>query len=245
LHDPTSGLEPATGNDQSCVETHRTISILLKQSRQVGLAQRVPLRKSGGGYESFTDRPTPIRQRGRRFAPHLFKASADTSAASPVRRRNALKLQNASVWVRLFMPDYAAAAATLRFLGIGGYAGWRQLRVPNPERVGEALAALRAMSWQEFAAKMEAAFRSDGYAVVALTRGGADFELRKGGRVALARCKRWKVAQTGIEPLRELLLANYTYLQCYSRIATFLPGRKQIQSIRATPQWPSGLKQRS
>ncbi len=73
----------------------------------------------------------------------------------------------------------------------------------------EVLAALRTMSWQEFAAKMEAGFRSDGYAVVALAHCAGDFELRKGGRVALAGCKRWKVAQTSIERLRELLLANY------------------------------------
>ena len=110
--------------------------------------------------------------------------------------------------VRQFMPDYAALASTLPFLGIAGYAGWRQTRVLSPERVGEALAAIRAMSWQEFAAKMEAAFRGDGYAVAVLTRGAADFELRKSGRVALACCKRWKVAQTGIEPLRELWLAT-------------------------------------
>jgi restriction system protein len=110
--------------------------------------------------------------------------------------------------VRLFMPDYVAFAATLPFLGIAGYAGWRQSRVPSPERVAEMLAALRSMSWQEFAVIMETAFRSDGYAVTVLTRGAADFELRKSGRVALAACKRWKVAQTGIEPLRELLLAK-------------------------------------
>src|SRR5450830_1725599 len=87
--------------------------------------------------------------------------------------------------VRQFMPDYAALASTLPFLGIAGYAGWRQSRVPNSERVVEVLAALRAMSWQEFAAIMEAAFRSDGYAVAVLTRGAADFELRKDGRFAL------------------------------------------------------------
>lgn len=110
--------------------------------------------------------------------------------------------------VRQFMPDYAALASTMPFLGIAGYAGWRQSRVLSPERVGDALAALRAMSWQEFAAKMEAAFRSEGYAVAALTHGGADFELRKNDHVALACCKRWKVAQTGMEPLRELLLAK-------------------------------------
>ncbi|MCX7142261.1 MAG: restriction endonuclease [Proteobacteria bacterium] len=110
--------------------------------------------------------------------------------------------------VRQFMPDYAAFASTLPFLGIAGYAGWRQSRVPDPERVAEALTALRAMSWQDFSEKMETAFRSDGYAVAVLKRGAADFELKKGGRVALACCKRWKVAQTGIEPLRELLLAK-------------------------------------
>ena len=112
--------------------------------------------------------------------------------------------------VRLFMPDYAALAATLPFLGIAGYAGWRQSRVLSAEHVGDALAALRAMPWREFAAIMETAFRGDGYAVVALNRDAADFELRKNGRVALAGCKRWKVAQTGIEPLRELLLAKET-----------------------------------
>jgi len=110
--------------------------------------------------------------------------------------------------VRQFMPDYAAVAATLPFLGIAGYAAWRQSRVLNPERVAETLAAVRAMPWQEFAAVMETAFASDGYAVAALTRGAAAFELSKGGRVALASCKRWKVAHTGVEPLRELLQAK-------------------------------------
>jgi restriction system protein len=110
--------------------------------------------------------------------------------------------------VRQFMPDYAAVASTLPFLGIAAYAGWRQSRVPSTERIADELAAARAMSWQEFAATMDAAFRSEGYAVVALKRGAADFELRKDGRCALASCKRWKVAQTGIEALRELVLAT-------------------------------------
>jgi restriction system protein len=112
--------------------------------------------------------------------------------------------------VRQFMPDYAAVASTLPFLAIAGYAGWRQSRAPNPERVGEVLAALRALSWQEFSSGIEAAFRSEGYAVAGFASGGADFELRKNGRVALAACKRWKVAQAGIEPLRELFQAKQT-----------------------------------
>lgn len=110
--------------------------------------------------------------------------------------------------VRQFIPDFVALAATLPFLVIASYAGWRQSRVPDPERVAQMLATLRSLSWQEFAAVMDAGFRSDGYAVAALKRGAADFELRKGDRVALACCKRWKMAQAGIEPLRELLLAK-------------------------------------
>ena len=112
--------------------------------------------------------------------------------------------------VRQFMPDYAALASTLPFLGIAGYAGWRQSRALSPKRAGEALAALRALPWQEFSARMATAFRSEGYEVAVLARGAADFELRKSGRVALAGCKRWKVAQTGIEPLRELFQAKET-----------------------------------
>ena len=110
--------------------------------------------------------------------------------------------------VRQFMPAYAAAAATLPFLGIAAYAGWLQSRVPSAEHVAADLAAARALSWQAFSEIMAEAFRSEGYAVTALARGAADFELHKGGRVALAGCKRWKVAQTGVEPLRELLQAK-------------------------------------
>lgn len=110
--------------------------------------------------------------------------------------------------VRQFMPDYAAAFSTLPFLGIAGYAGWRQLRAPSPERVSASLEVLRAMSWQNFSAKMEAVFRADGYVVTAVAGAGADFALQKDGRVALVACKRWKVAQGGIAPLRALVEAK-------------------------------------
>jgi restriction system protein len=110
--------------------------------------------------------------------------------------------------VRQFMPDYAALASTLPFLAIAGYAGWRQMRAPSAERGADSLAALRALPWRVFAARIEEAFRRDGHAVAALAGSAADYELRKSGRVALLGCKRWKVAQTGVEPLRELLQAK-------------------------------------
>lgn len=108
---------------------------------------------------------------------------------------------------KLDVPDgqtaYAIFAA-LPFLVIGAYAGWQQLRAPSAERVAATLEALRSMSWEGFSAALEDAFRRDGYSVSRLDIPGADFELGKSGRICLVSCKRWKVARTGVEPLKEL-----------------------------------------
>lgn len=110
--------------------------------------------------------------------------------------------------VRQFLPNLAAFASTLPLLGIAGYAGWRQLRAPGDEGGADALAEMRSLSWRDFSGRIEAAFRCDGYTTIALAGKVADFELSKSGRVTLAGCKRWKVAQSGVEPLRELLKAK-------------------------------------
>jgi restriction system protein len=109
--------------------------------------------------------------------------------------------------VRLVLPavpvGYAMFAA-LPFLVIGAVAGWRQLRAPSAARVGNTLEALRAMSWGDFSSAIEDAFRRDGYTVNRLAGGAADFEMTKAGRTSLVACKRWKVARTGVDPLRDL-----------------------------------------
>jgi restriction system protein len=106
--------------------------------------------------------------------------------------------------VRLFLPDIVAIATGVPFLGIAAYAAWRQLRAPRAANVTAALDKIRAMSWENFSAVIHEAFRRDGYEVTELRGSPADFELRKSGKVAIACCKRWKVAQTGVGPLREL-----------------------------------------
>ena len=106
-----------------------------------------------------------------------------------------------------FHEAYAIFVA-LPFLVIGCVSGWRQLRVPSAEAVATRLETLRAQSWDEFSAALEAAFRRDGYDVARLNGAGADFQLTKGGRVSLVGGKRWKVARTGVEPLRELEAAK-------------------------------------
>ena len=106
--------------------------------------------------------------------------------------------------LREFLPDVVAAASTVPFVGIAIYSGWIQMQVPSPDRVSEVLERLRGMSWTEFSGLLNAGFRRDGYEVKMLDSGAAEFEIRKAGRTTLVACKRWKVASTGIGPLKEL-----------------------------------------
>lgn len=105
---------------------------------------------------------------------------------------------------RLVLPDVYAVFVGLPFAVIGAIALWRQLQAPSEARVAKTLDRVRAMSWEEFSQALEAAFRRDGYTVKRLNGAQADFELTKGWRVVLVSGKRWKVARTGVEPLREL-----------------------------------------
>ena len=109
--------------------------------------------------------------------------------------------------------EYAVYAffVSLPFAVIAVYVLWKQLRAPSEAKVAGKLEALRALSVQEFSAALEEAFRRDGYTVTRFTRNGADLELAKAGRVTLVACRRWKVARTGIEPLRELDAARQAH----------------------------------
>jgi len=109
---------------------------------------------------------------------------------------------------RLWIPGLYAFFLALPFLVIGCYALAQQLRTPNPERIAETIEAIRAMSWDDFSAAIEDAYRSDGYTVTRIGGAAADFELARAGRISLVGCKRWKAARTGIEPLRELHAAG-------------------------------------
>ncbi len=92
----------------------------------------------------------------------------------------------------------------LPFLVIGCIAAWKQFQAPSRVRVDNTLTAVRAMSWAEFSRAIEAAYRRQGYGVSAVSGTAANFEITKEGRTALVSCKRWKVAHTGVEALRDL-----------------------------------------
>ena len=109
--------------------------------------------------------------------------------------------------LRLLVPALYAFFFALPFLVIGGYALWKQLRAPSAESVSATLERLRAMDWDEFSAALESALRREGYEVARIAGEDAELELRKGGRVSLVCCKRWKAANAGAEPLRRLKAA--------------------------------------
>jgi restriction system protein len=110
--------------------------------------------------------------------------------------------------LRLVLPGLYAAFCALPFAAIGAYAAWLALRAPSAATVSKALKAIGAMPWEDFRSAVEAAYRRDGYAVSRLAGDDADLELVKAGRTALVACRRWRVARTGIEPLRQLHAAG-------------------------------------
>jgi restriction system protein len=96
------------------------------------------------------------------------------------------------------------AVAGFPFLVIGCIAAWKQFEAPSEARIDRTLAAVRAMSWDEFSAAIEEAYRRHGYGVSAIGGTAADFEITKEGRTAIVSCKRWKVARTGVDGLASL-----------------------------------------
>lgn len=108
------------------------------------------------------------------------------------------------------------------FLVIGIMAAWRQWQAPNPEHMAQVLQKAGAMSWRDFSDVIEKAYGRQGYAVTRLNAegvgkenrnakanpngpsAGADFRLEKRGQTTLLNCKRWKAANLGVEPLRDL-----------------------------------------
>jgi len=108
--------------------------------------------------------------------------------------------------VHTFFPPIAPFFA-LPFVVLSGYIAYRQWAGRSPVDADERLAALRAMSWDEFSAIMAEAYRRNGYTVEPARNAAYDFTLGKDARVTLLQCRRWKVNQVGVAPVRELAQA--------------------------------------
>jgi restriction system protein len=110
-----------------------------------------------------------------------------------------------------FMPEtyrVFGIVTGIPFIVIGCIAAWKQFQAPSTSRIDRTLTAVRAMNWGDFAGVVEEAYRRDGYEVSRVASPAADFEMKKEWRTFLVSGKRWKVAQTGVEPLRDLQAAK-------------------------------------
>ncbi|MFC7517973.1 restriction endonuclease [Herbaspirillum sp. GCM10030257] len=97
-----------------------------------------------------------------------------------------------------------APSAGFPFFVIGVIAAWKQLRAPSPSRVARAREVFADMSWRDFSAAVEQAYKQRGYTVSRCATDAADFEITGSDGKSLVACKRWKAAGTGIEPLKAL-----------------------------------------
>ncbi|MBX3607155.1 MAG: restriction endonuclease [Piscinibacter sp.] len=131
----------------------------------------------------------------------LLRSPWWTSAAIAV-------LVGAAAWA-LLPPAWRVVGALtgFPFLVIALIAAWRQRHAPSAARVEQTTQAVRALAWPAFAGLLEQAFQRDGH-VVQRRQGAADFVLERRGRAMLVSARRWKSAQTGLEPLRELQAAR-------------------------------------
>ncbi|MFA4914558.1 MAG: restriction endonuclease [Burkholderiaceae bacterium] len=99
----------------------------------------------------------------------------------------------------------AGVCAAVPFVVIAGISAWKRRKLPSEAAIESTVAAVTRMSWVTFADVLTAAFVRDGSAVEPIADKRADLVLTRSGRVAVVSARRWKVARTGVEPLKELL----------------------------------------
>jgi restriction system protein len=113
--------------------------------------------------------------------------------------------------LRLVLPqDYAPAGmmGSLPFVVIAAVAAWKQLRAPSEKQLASTLQAMQTLGSRDFAAAIEQAFRAQGHAVQRADTPGADLQITRGPRRTVVCFRRWKAANVGVEPLRELQAAR-------------------------------------
>ncbi len=171
------------------------------------------LRRFGGG-DALYFRVRKRAGKGGRRRVMQWKMNENSLFAVLLRSRwwlsFALAIAVTAVGVSLLPQPYTLAGWLMGvpFAVIGCIAAWRQLRLPSHARIERTVAAVQAMPVPEFRRELMDGFRGDGYEVDASAGAGYDFIVRKEYRRAVVACRRFKVARTGIEPLREVVAAR-------------------------------------
>lgn len=98
--------------------------------------------------------------------------------------------------------------ASLPFLGIAAYSAYKQSQRQAMKRVLEVQQTALKMSVAELAKTISANYEKVNYRVAKFKGDEAEWELERGRHKYLLSCKRFKAANTGIEPLKKLTAAG-------------------------------------
>jgi len=97
---------------------------------------------------------------------------------------------------------------SLPFFGIAGYIGLKQAKLPSRKRVQEVDTKARTMTATQIADIVAAPYIKARYDSEAFKGSAADLELTRGNRKFLLSSKRFKVGNTGVEPLKQMIAAG-------------------------------------
>ena len=99
-------------------------------------------------------------------------------------------------------------SCSLPFFGIAGYAAFKQSQQPSRKRVLEVAQEARELSAIQIAAKIAENYTKVRYDCDPFKGKAADLVLERGNKKFLLCSKRFKAANTGIEPLKQLVSAG-------------------------------------
>lgn len=99
-------------------------------------------------------------------------------------------------------------ASALPFFGIAGFAGRKQSQLPSRKRIQEVAQEARNMPAVQIAEKIANRYKEQNFESETFKGNAADLEITRGYRKLLLSSKRCKVANTGIEPLKQLVAAG-------------------------------------
>ena len=99
-------------------------------------------------------------------------------------------------------------ASALPFFGIAGYAWFTQSKLPSKQRIQDVALEARNMPTRQLAQKIAERYTAQNFDSEPFKGDAADLLITRGYRILLLSSKRAKVANTGIEPLKQLVAAG-------------------------------------
>ena len=96
----------------------------------------------------------------------------------------------------------------LPFFGIAAYSAYKQSKRPSQKRVVEVAEQAWTMRASEITEKIANRYIESGYESKLYRGNAAELELTRGHRIVLLSSKRFKVGNTGVDPLKQLVAAG-------------------------------------